>query len=217
MTQSIFNKYVALIGVPGQKSLLAESAGLHQFIISSLSSHNETHYIEADYQELPIASGQVDFVILPHTLEWVEHPRQLLHEACRIVKPEGLIALFGFNPHSLFKFTQMWHKKQGAPWAGNFLPIRELKQWMELTGFQIVSSHSFMYRPLAKYAYFFDRFPLIEWLGENIFPYYGGLYALLARAKEIPLTPIRMQWKQQLSSVRVSSAISGNTIHDGAK
>lgn len=217
LTQNIFNKHVALIGVPGQKSLLQETAGLHQFTIGSLSGHGETRYIEADYQELPIFSGQIDLVVLPHTLEWVEHPRQLLYEACRIIKPEGLIVIFGFNPRSLFKLTQMWKQNKGIPWCADFLSIYELKKWMELAGFQIESTSSFLYRPLEKYAYFFDQVPLCEWIGKTVFPYYGGVYALLARAKEIPLTPIKMQWKQQLSSVRISSAISGHSIHDGAK
>lgn len=215
---SVFNKHATLIGVPAQQSMLQTSLGLHQFMISALFASGKRSYIQADYQELPIISGQIDLVILPHTLEWVERPRQLLAEACRIVKPEGLILVFGFNPHSLFKLTQWYEKKRGIPWSADFLPVHELKRWMELAGFQIEAVSSFLYRPLIKYAYFFDRFPVFEWVGEHIFPYYGGVYAVLARAKEIPLTPIRMQWKQHLGdSIRISSAISRHTIHDGVK
>jgi SAM-dependent methyltransferase len=219
LAPSIFNKHAILIGVPTQKSLLTETNTLHQIIISALANRGvmQMQYIEADLEELPILSGQVDLVLLPHTLEWVEHPRQLLAEACRIVRPEGLIVIFGFNPHSLFRLTQLWEKKQGIPWSADFQPVSELKKWMQLAGFQIESSYSFLYRPLSKYAYLFDHFPVCEYIGKHIFPYYGGVYALLARAKEIPLTPIKMQWKQQLSAVRISSVISGHTITDGIK
>lgn len=217
LAPSIFNKHAILVGVPKQKSLLTDLNVLHRIMISALPSHDKMQHIEADYEELPIFSGQVDLVILPHTLEWVEHPRQLLAEACRIVRPEGLIVIFGFNPHSLFRLTQLWEKKQGIPWSADFLPISELKKWMQLAGFQIEASYSFLYRPLSKYTYLFDRFPLCEYIGKHIFPHYGGVYALLARAKEIPLTPIKMQWTQQLSAVRISSVISGHTITDGIK
>ena len=215
LSQQMLAKYAALIGVPAQKMLLQQSNGLYQVLIGALSHrHDETVYIEADYQELPIFSGQVDLVILPHTLEWVEHPRQLLAEACRIVKPEGLIVIIGFNPHSLFKCTQLWKKKSGIPWSAAFLSMHELTNWVKLAGFHIEQLSSFLYRPLTKHSYFFDRLPIFEWIGKHVFPYYGGLYMLVARAKEIPLTPIKMQWKQQLTGARISSAMSGRTIHD---
>jgi hypothetical protein len=74
---------------------------------------------------------------------------------------------------------------------------------------------TFFYRPLIKNASIFDWFSLGEWIGQHLFPYYGGLYMLVARAKEIPLTPIKVQWTQRLSGVRVSSVISGHTIQHG--
>lgn len=206
-------KSVVLIGVPNQQPFLQEVGGLHQVVLSALPQNGAKAYIEVDYQELPIFSGEVDLVIMPHTLEWVENPRQLLHEACRIVKREGLIIIFGFNPRSLFKVIQLWKKKTGIPWAADFLPMQELKNWLELAGFQIEKLYSFLYRPLGQ-SYFFDNYRICNWIGENIFPYYGGIYTLLARAKEIPLTPIRMQWKQHLSGARISSAISSNTMHN---
>ena len=55
--------------------------------------------------------GSIDLVILPHILECIDNPRQLLAEACRIIKPEGHIIICGFNPHSLWGLKKIMGKK----------------------------------------------------------------------------------------------------------
>ena len=96
-----YGKHAVLIGVPHQMPLLQETHFSSPTLISPLHAHDlENHVIESDLHELPILSGSVDLVLLPHTLEFVENPRQLLAEACRIIKPEGLMVVMGFNPYS---------------------------------------------------------------------------------------------------------------------
>lgn len=212
--ENYFSKYAVLIGVPQQLCLIQHPAILHGILLSSLAPSHAFPYIEVDYQELPITTGQVDLVVLPHILECVEHPRQLLAEACRIVKPEGLIIIFGFNPYSLFKLTQWWLKKSGTPWSRDILPLRELKKWLELASFQIEKQRSFMYRPLLQSASIFEKLALSEWLGARLLPDYGSVYALLARAKEIPLTPIKLKWKQQLNGIRIAPTITSHLVRE---
>src|SRR3954447_7141896 len=44
--------------------------------------------LEADFRDLPIASNSADLVLLPHLLEFSEHPHQILREVERILMPE---------------------------------------------------------------------------------------------------------------------------------
>jgi hypothetical protein len=37
----------------------------------------------------------------------------------------------------------------------------------------------------------------------------GGIYSLVAQAKVIPLTPIKLRWKQKLSDVKLTASIGG--------
>lgn len=56
----------------------------------------------------------------------------------------------------------------------------------------------------------FNKLHFLERIGSLICPVLGGAYVLVARAKVIPLTPIKLKWKQQLGDIRISSTISGH-------
>lgn len=102
-----YGKHVLLMGVPEQHSLFTFDSIPHHVLLSPLLSKNkEVQYIEGELYELPIASASIDVVLLPHAQEQVDNPRQLLTEACRIVKPEGYIIIFGFNPYSLWSLKK---------------------------------------------------------------------------------------------------------------
>ena len=120
-----FGKHALLIGVPRQSELLHASTIPCHTVISPLVSHETpTTHIEGDLHELPILTGSIDLVVLPHTLEFIDHPRHLLAEACRVIKPEGLIVISGFNPYSMWGIRKMLTKNKIAPWSGNFIHTR---------------------------------------------------------------------------------------------
>lgn len=204
-------KHVLLIGVPEQHTLLQASNMPVQTIVSSLAgSHPGKYYVETDLHELPILTGSVDLVILPHTLQFIDRSRQLLNEACRIIKPEGLICLLGFNPYSLWGIKKMLNKSKKVPWAGNFIGAHNLKNWLHLADFQIEYHASFLFQPPIQNEQLFNRLHFLDWIGSKFFPPFGGMYVILARAKVIPLTPIKMHWKQQISGIRINTSITGH-------
>lgn len=99
-----YGKHVVLIGASHQLPLLEATQIPCRSILSPLLQRGDSQcpYIESGLRELPLLTGSVDLVMLPHTLEFVDYPRQLLAEACRVVKPDGLIAICGFNPYSIW-------------------------------------------------------------------------------------------------------------------
>ncbi len=199
---NFYGKQGMLIGVPHQNELLKASVTAHQVIVTPLISktrHIKT--IESEFYELPIASGTVDLVLLPHSLEYIDNPRQLLGEACRVVKPEGHIVILGFNPHSFWGFKKILAKNKGTPWNGQFIPFRTVKNWLGLADFELVKQDFILYG-LATKRYF--KFKLFDWLGHICFRPFGGVYILIAKAKVTPLTPIRLRWQQTFSNIRVS-------------
>jgi len=206
-------KYTLLLGVPRQHSMLDSLAMTKHVVLSPLINKNtKITYIEGSYKELAIASGSVDFVIIPHTLEFVDNPIQLLNEACRVVKPEGDIVIFGFNPYSLWGLTKWWLGHKTIPWSGNFIPATKVKNWLTLADFELVRQDMLMFRPPLQRPSLMQKLAFFEWIGVKSNAFFGGVYAITAKAKIIPLTPIRLHWKQQLSALRVT--MPGPTMRD---
>jgi SAM-dependent methyltransferase len=207
-----FGKHALLIGVSHQQQLLEASSIPRQSILSPLISRERksNYYIESNLHELPILTGSIDLVMLPHTLEFVDNPRQLLSEACRIIKPEGLIVICGFNPYSLWGLRRLTSKQKTMPWRANFIHSFKVKNWLRLADFALEKHKTVLFKPPISRPSIYNKLHFLEQLGGKCFPALGGVYILLARAKVIPLTPIKLKWKQQLSGIRISTTLSGH-------
>lgn len=205
LLSDFYGKQAVLIGVPHQQNLLKFSAIPRQVLVSPLIHKQRTiPFIEAEFSELPIASASIDLVLLPHTLEFIDNPRQLLSEACRIVKPEGYLIIFGFNPCSLWGLNKKWQKHPEIPWTGNFTYLSTLKKWLALAEFELVKHEKLLFRPPLQKESLYDKLKLLEWIGSHCWTPFGGVYMLMTKAKVIPLTPIRLHWEQGLSGVRMT-------------
>lgn len=211
-------KQALLIGVPEQYNLLdTSSIPCHTLVTSIIAKEKKTHLIEGDFHELPIATGSIDLVIMPHILEFVESPRQLLSEACRIVRPEGLIAVCGFNPKSWWGVRQKVTHKKTIPWSGNFIPVQSVRGWLQLADFKMEEQRAALFTPPVGPA-LFEKLAFFEKIGSHFLPTtLGGVYVLIARAKVIPLTPIKLKWKQQLRGIDISTTISGHIAREVLK
>lgn len=200
-----YGKHALLIGVPKQSDLLKSSVMPCHIVLSPLIHANKyIKYIESDFYELPITPGSVDLVILPHTFEFIDNPHQLLNEACRVVKPEGDIIIFGFKPVSLWGFKKWWVDSKNVPWSGNFLPAAKIKHWLKLADFELVRQNIIMFRPPIRHHGLYKKLKFLDWVGTQLHLPFGNIYVLIARAKTIPLTPIKLHWKQKLSPISIS-------------
>lgn len=208
-----YGKQVLLIGVPHQQDLLKCSVMSHQVLLTPLVIKQKNNKcIESEYYNLPIVPGSIDLVIIPHTLEFLDNPRQLLAEACRIIKPQGLMVLFGFNPMSLWGLKKWWAKSKKVPWSGSFTPANKIKSWLKLADFEIIRQDMLLFRPPIFHPTIYQKLRFLEWMGSKISAPWGGVYAITAQAKVIPLTPIKLHWKQKLSVIQ--STLPKPTMRD---
>jgi SAM-dependent methyltransferase len=206
-----YGNQILLIGTPRQQAIIKSSSIPNRIILSPMfndSKHNSIQCVESDLHELPIASGSVDLVVLPHILEYLDNPRQLFSEACRIVKPEGHIIICGFNPSSLWGLKKLWANASKIPWSGSFIQTSLIKKWLGLADFKLKKQMTIFHRPPVAYEKIFNNLKFLEWLGTKCHSPFGGIYILIAQAKVIPLTPIKLRWQQKLSDVRLP-AIGG--------
>lgn len=100
---------------------------------------------------IPIDTHSVDIVILPHTLEFEDNPHQVLREVNRILKPEGIVLLMGFNPWAFWHLPRFLPKaKRNTPWNGRYISRYRVVDWLKLLNFDIEASQGCCLFPLVK-------------------------------------------------------------------
>ncbi|MGA9851881.1 MAG: methyltransferase domain-containing protein [Gammaproteobacteria bacterium] len=136
---------------------------------------------------LPFASDSVDAVLLPHTLERSGDPHQVLREAERVLTGEGHLIVLGFHPWGLWAL----HPQFGGrpPWAGHYVRVGRMQEWLTVLGFEIVRMRHYLFRPpfqrrLLVRSAFLDR---LRWRIS------AGAYMLVARKRVFAMTPLRLK------------------------
>src|ERR671915_227463 len=121
--------------------------------------------MRADFRDLAIASNSADLVLLPHVLEFAEHPHQILREVARILMPEAHVVIAGFNPFSLWGVRRKLDSQRGFPWRGRFITLMRVKDWLALLGFEIIGGQMACYAPPARQQKWLERTQFMETVG----------------------------------------------------
>lgn len=162
------------------------------------AGHQSTHHIRLLQTELPIASGSLDLVILPHVLEFSEFPHQTLREVERVLRPEGSLIISGFNPFSLWGMYRALGRGKDYPWQGKFIALARLKDWLALLGFEVVGGRFAAYAPPFHQSDWLEKYAFMEKAGDRWWAVGGGVYFLHA-VKRVPgVRPIKPLWNEQL-------------------
>jgi SAM-dependent methyltransferase len=198
----LFGYHFLQMGSAGP-SLLSASRILHKVV---LDGHQKSGFYPSQIiglsEHLPIQPDCVDAVLLHHSLDIATDPRQVLREVERILVPEGHLIILGFNPRSMWGIRRfLSFRSQDVPWGMRFLPVKTIKDWLTLLGFDIsVIRYGFFRPPLGRKAVV-DRLSFMENWGQNWWPFLGGVYLMVAKKKVATLTPIKPRWRPQRSIV----------------
>lgn len=92
------------------------------------------------------------------------------------------------------------------------ISANKIKEWLALTDFELIKHDTFLFRPPLEQENVYQQLKIVEWLGHKLLRPLGGAYMIMAKAKVIPLTSIKVHWKQELSGVPVS--IPGQSIRN---
>jgi SAM-dependent methyltransferase len=153
-------------------------------------------------EHLPIQPDCVDAVLLHHSLDIASDPRQVLREVERILVPEGHLIILGFNPRSMWGVRRfLSFRSHSAPWGMHFLPVKRIKDWLTLLGFDISMVRYGFFRPPLGRKGVVERLRFMESWGQNWWPFLGGVYLMVAKKKVATLTPIKPRWRPQRSIV----------------
>lgn len=145
---------------------------------------------------LPVASESIDVVVLPHVLEFEDHPHQALREAERVLVPEGHLVVTGFNPWSLMGVRRLVdRRRRSGPWSGDFISTSRLKDWLALLDFDVIHTGSCFFRPPLHHPGLMERLRFLDGVGRRLWGMGGGIYVMVARKRVVALTPLKPRWR----------------------
>ena len=159
-------------------------------------------HLRADFRDLPIATSSADLVLLPHVLEFAEHPHQILREVTRILMPEAHVVISGFNPFSLWGVRHRFHRGDEFPWRGRFITLMRVKDWLALLGFEIVGGEMACYALPSRQQKWLDRTRFMEAAGDRWWPIAGGVYFLQAVKRVRGVRLIMPKWSDRLAPAK---------------
>ena len=162
--------------------------------------------VKSDFRDLPIASSSADLVLLPHVLEFAEHPHQILREVARVLMPEAHMVLSSFNPFSLWGVRRALHRGSDFPWRGRFLTLMRVKDWLALLGFEVIGGQMACYAPPSRQSKWLERFRFMETAGDRWWPISGGVYFLQAVKRVRGARLIMPKWSDRLAPVKQLAA-----------
>jgi len=160
----------------------------------------------ADFRDLPIASNSADLVLLPHTLEFNDHPHQILREVARVLLPEAQVIIAGFNPWSLWGARRVFGSRRRYPWTGRFINLPRMKDWLALLGLEITGGQMGCYVPPCATQKWLDRVAFMEAAGDRWWPIAGGAYFRRAVKRVHGVRIIMPKWTQRLVPAKSRAA-----------
>ncbi len=159
-------------------------AGQQPLVLPSVRSETDRGPVIARPEELPFHDDWMDSVVLHHTLDLADDPRQVLREAVRVVRSGGQVIVVGFNPLGFWGLRRLLTMRRNAPWNSRFLLARRVQDWARVLGCCVAPARYGFFRPPVGGEGFLNRCAFLE-------PFYerglqlplGGFYCLVAEKR----------------------------------
>ncbi|AGX87691.1 class I SAM-dependent methyltransferase [Candidatus Symbiobacter mobilis] len=173
--------------------------------------------VVTDFAALPFPANSLDLVILPHTLERATDPHGVLREVARVLVPEGVAVLTGFNPVSLWGLREArvprrrWLPRAPSAEVMEFIGSLRLRDWLGLLSLEVRAEHFGCYRPMCSSMSWLRRLAWMDRAGERWWPILGAVYCLVAVKRVRGMTLLQPGWKPAVSLVG-ARAVSRNGV-----
>lgn len=200
----LFGYHILQYGCSGQSNYLTSSRITNKTVLFLDSAELNTGLtaVHTSAEELPIAADSIDVIVLPHILEYSKDVHKLLREMERVLIADGHVVIIGINPISLWGIWHLFLCWWGEmPWSGRLISIPRIKDWLSLLDFDVEKTNFFFFSPPFRNPNILQKFMPLERLGRNCWPILGGLYAVVAKKRVVPLNPIKMQWRAKRNMI----------------
>ncbi len=189
--ESYFGAHLLQLGGPSEKFLFEKSPILHRVRLSpEYASAFRGPCVQGLVNQLPFLPESIDVILLPHVLEFISNPEELLCQCNSVLAPEGHLLILGFNPYSLWGLAKYGlHHRQSLPWRGHFRSAITICHCLMKQGFEIEKESSLFFRPpLSNYRWLQKMF-VLEVFGRLFWGKCGAIYIIIAKKRVISLLP----------------------------
>lgn len=196
----LFGYHIVQLGCLNEDAFIASSRISHKVILQLDEREKDVERLDmiSGGEALALASDSLDVVFMPHVLEYTANPHKLLREIERILIGDGHLVVIGFNPWSLWGLWRLFHAwREIPPWCGHFFGLARIKDWLSLLDLELLHVERFFFRPPLKNSRIMNRLRFLEKLGNYCWPWFGGAYLIVARKRVLPLTPIKLPWREK--------------------
>ncbi|SEL07810.1 Methyltransferase domain-containing protein [Colwellia chukchiensis] len=188
-----FGYHLLKIGALSDAINSEESPIKHQLTLSNKLANAD---IIADIDDLPLLQHSIDVCVLSHALEFSLDPHHVLREANRVLIPNGYLVITGFNAMSLAGLNQFVpYRRKQAPWNERLFSPMRVKDWLHLMGYEIQLDQRFLHSSLVGKV---SQGPFSRYwqhIAARFLPSFGSVYAVIAKKRQLPLTPIKAKWQ----------------------
>jgi SAM-dependent methyltransferase len=206
--QALFSRELSalapiLAGVYGNNGLFLRP---HESVVPVLPTHLVSHVVEVsprgdgqfsgaarfDAAELPFVNDSFQLVIAQHAFELVSDVDDLASEVSRVLAPEGVLLVFGFNPFGSWRpwlISQSMRSARLSLQSATACTTRFARQQIDTLqvrypGLMLPNDPA---QPPSGYARWFA----------HTFGRFGSSWLLLARKRRSTLTPLRLRSSQR--------------------
>lgn len=168
--------------------------------------------VRARPEALPIESGSVDVVVLPHVLEYAENPHAVIRETHRVLVPEGHVVLLGFSRFSLWGLRDLF-RPVAYPWGARLLAETRIGDWIRLLDMEVIAVERYFYRPPTDRPRLLQATRLLERWGQSSWPgpWPSAGYAALVRKRSLGSSVIEPESSARRVLSRTPAVAAGRT------
>ena len=181
--------YTALQCSVGKPRNMLSTCRIRQQVLMS-ATYADGASVQAKPCTFPLRKQSLDLIVLHHSLDFDDHPHQILRNAVRGLVPGGALVVVGFNPSSVWGLLRWFRAgSEEMPWRARFLSAQRMGDWLSLLGCEPEGLESRFHSPPKNiFGYW------LAWLGDRLWSQHGSFYVMVARKRAAMMRPARSRF-----------------------
>ncbi len=180
----LFGYHLLQIGGPVKHSLIESSVIDHHIrLTGEYSPGFDGSSVIGDPYHLPFIPESIDVVLMPHIIDYLKYPSQVIKSVYDTLIPEGTLIIIGVNPFSLWGIAKLCHTQDLVYRHARLKSKSQVIHLLKTQGFEIIKRKTLCFRWPSSSAEKIEHSVIMEPFGQLMMPSFGGVYMIVARKK----------------------------------